>query len=119
VKTKTVIASKDIKLRQALEFLFNSEPKANITGSIGDSCGLLAIVRATCPDLILLDWGLPDKPGAELLIDLRRINPKTKTIILSSPETEKEAISAGADICIVKGTSPETILETFRGLYPT
>ena len=117
MKIKTLIASRDTKLRQALEFLLNTEPKAQITGSTSNSAGLLALVQATSPDLVLLDWGLPDKPGGDLVSDLLRISPATKTMVFSGPDAEAEALLAGADICIVKGSSPDVILEKFHGLY--
>jgi DNA-binding NarL/FixJ family response regulator len=116
-KKKTLIASHDDKLRQALEFLLNNEPGAEISGSVNNTAGLIALTITLKPDLIFLDWDIPDKPSAELITALQTINPATKTIILSKSASESDARSAGADRCITKGSSPEVILENYRALF--
>ena len=116
MQKKTIIVSQDDKLRHALEFLLNTEPRALIAASIRDRAGLLALAKTILPDLVFLDWDVPDQRDAEVIKALHHINPKTKTIVLSHPKTEQAAHSAGADVCIIKGSSPEIILKTFRAL---
>jgi DNA-binding NarL/FixJ family response regulator len=117
VTKKTLIASKDASLRHALEFLFNTEPNARVTGSISNSVGLLALAQVMAPDLVLLDWGLTEEPIDELLDALRKINPAVKTIVISNPAAEKKALGAGADACVSKSHPPEALLEAFHSLW--
>jgi len=116
VKKKTLIASHDDKLRQALEFLLNNEPGVEIAGSVNNTAGLIALTITLKPDLIFLDWDIPDKPSAELITALRTINPDTKTIVLSDSTSEPDVLSAGAERCVIKGSSPDVILENIRAL---
>ena len=118
MQKKTIIASQDERLRHALEFLFNSEPEALVAGSSKSSMELLDLARHTKPDLVLLDWDLtPTNPGQDLIAALRKINPKTKTIVLSSLGSVMKACASGADVCIAKGSQPDAILKNFRTLF--
>lgn len=117
MKRKTLIASHDEKLRRALEFLFRTEPDAQIAGSIDNVAGLLALAETVQPDLVLLDWEIPDKPGAELIAALQCINPGTKTMVFSKSEFEPQVRLAGANICITKDSPPNLILESYRALF--
>jgi DNA-binding NarL/FixJ family response regulator len=119
MKKKTIIASRDDRLRHALEFLLATEPEAQITGSSNDSNGLLALAQAILPDLVLLDWDLANQPGTDLIGDLRHIHPATKTMVFSSLDMAPKVFSAGADVCIPKGSLPDAILKNFRALFPT
>ena len=91
MKKKTIIVSQDDKLRQALEFLLNTEPSVLIAGSIRNFCGLLAMAKAVPLDLVFLDWDVSDIPGTDAINTLHHINPAARTIILSDPKSERAA----------------------------
>ena len=119
MKKKTLIASRDDRLRHALEFLMATEPEAQIAGSSSNSSGLLALAQATLPDLVMLDWDLVNQPDTNLLADLRQINPATKMMVFSNLEMTPQVFLAGADVCIPKGSLPDAILKNFRELFQT
>jgi two-component system, OmpR family, KDP operon response regulator KdpE len=57
------------------------------------------------PDLILLDLGLPDRPGHDLLVDWRAQGVMTPIVILSSRTDEAgivQALETGADDYVTK-----------------
>ena len=62
-------------------------------------------LKAGEPDLILLDLGLPDRPGLDLLIDWRADGLMTPIVILSSRTDETgivQALETGADDYVTK-----------------
>jgi DNA-binding response OmpR family regulator len=66
---------------------------------------------------VLLDWELPGRPAAALLFALHGLDYHPRIIVLSTrPESEPDALAAGADAFVWKGDPPEILLGTFRHL---
>jgi two-component system, OmpR family, KDP operon response regulator KdpE len=77
----------------------------------------LAQVSTSMPDLIILDLGLPDADGKEVLRKLRLMTTKTPIIILSARERETEKIAAldlGADDYVEKPFAMGELLARMR-----
>jgi two-component system KDP operon response regulator KdpE len=69
-----------------------------------DAAAALAIVRAEKPDVVVLDLGLPDRSGFEIIADLRKQSP-VPIIVLSARADERakvEALDLGADDYVAK-----------------
>ena len=79
-------------------------------------------VSKELPDLVLLDWMLPDRPGIELLRELRA-QERTRAlpvIMLTAKgsETDKVAgLDAGADDYVVKPFSPRELVSRIRAVF--
>lgn len=76
----------------------------------------LAIIPSHCPDLILLDLGLPDMDGLEVLTAVREWS-STPIIVISarSQESEKvQALDLGADDYITKPFGTSELLARIR-----
>lgn len=77
--------------------------------SAGSAANGLSLAASGCPDLILLDLGLPDMDGIDVIRNIREwINLPIIVISARTQEKEKvEALDAGADDYITKpfGTS--------------
>lgn len=68
--------------------------------------GALEALRATPPDAVILDLGLPDSQGVETFLRLRQAAPRIATIILSGDADDRTAlktIQEGAQDFLVKG----------------
>lgn len=75
----------------------------------GNAASGLALATSACPDLILLDLGLPDMDGIDVIRNIRQWS-NIPIIVISARTQEKEkveALDAGADDYITKpfGTS--------------
>lgn len=74
------------------------------------------------PDMVLLDWMLPDKSGIELLKDLRA-HERTKVmpiIMLTAKGNEADKViglDTGADDYVVKPFSPRELLSRMRAVF--
>ncbi len=74
------------------------------------------IISSHSPDLILLDLGLPDGDGKELIKEIRS-NLETPIIVVSARNTEKEIVSSldlGADDYVTKPFSTHELLARVR-----
>jgi len=111
-KTKIILIEDDKILAKVI---FEELRKADFNViQVFDGNKALKIIRAEKPDLILLDIILPEKPGFEILEELKK-SPDTKDIpviimsMLSNVEDIKKGLRLGADDYFVK--SQHTVAE--------
>jgi two-component system phosphate regulon response regulator PhoB len=78
-------------------------------------------VASELPDMVLLDWMLPDRPGVDLLRELRA-QERTKSlpvIMLTAKGNESDKVAgleAGADDYVVKPFSPRELVSRIRAV---
>jgi len=79
-------------------------------------------IRSELPDLVILDWMLPDRGGIDLLRDLRA-QERTRAlpvIMLTAKSAETDRIAgldAGADDYVVKPFSPRELVSRVRAVF--
>ena len=76
----------------------------------------LNLIRSQCPDVILLDLGLPDMNGNHIITDVRAWS-STPIIVISARSAEKEkvlALDLGADDYITKPFGTSELLARIR-----
>lgn len=108
---KILLADDDREIRSALQLLVKQHPSMQIVGEAADVDSMFAVVWATRPQLILLDWELPGGVDAALIAWLHALNPQPFILAFSSwPEAEPQAITAGADAFVSKGRPAAELL---------
>ena len=70
-------------LRTALRFREGFE----VVGEAGDGAGAVRLAGETQPDIVVLDLGLPDIAGREVLSRIRENSPESKVVVFSGLET--------------------------------
>jgi two-component system, NarL family, invasion response regulator UvrY len=109
------IASADKTVRFALLMLLESEPGIVVVGFSDRSKGLLSMVEASQPEVLLLDDGVAKQATAQLVSDFHHLEPPPKVIVLSShPQTEAPTLAAGADGFVSKTAPPDELLPLLR-----
>ena len=110
-----LIADDQPQVRHALRLLLEQELAPETVGEAAEAEMLLAQIAASCPELVLLDWGLPGMAAEDLLIALRQTCAALTIIVLSGqPEAEEKALAAGADAFVSKADPPERLLAAMR-----
>ncbi len=83
----------------------------------GDGVEALASVKKSRPDLVLIDWNMPNMDGITLVREIRSFD-RELPLIMCTTEAEKtrvlEAIKAGVNNYIVKPFSTETLEEKIQ-----
>ena len=90
---------------------------AEVLGIAGTGQEALQQVRATNPDLCLVDVGLPDRDGIELAEDIRDACPDTKIVMLTGlrdPAAVERALRAGFHGYITKDMPLHRFLTALR-----
>lgn len=85
-----------------------------VTGN--DAC---AVINSHCPDVIILDLGLPDMDGTEILRSVRKWS-SMPIIVVSARSSEKDKVTAlelGADDYITKPFSPSELTARIDAVY--
>jgi two-component system response regulator DesR len=105
--------------RGLMEVLLDRQPDIELLAQAGS----LAEARDQAArfefDVVILDLGLPDGSGADLIADLRQTSPEVRVMVLSAsldPEGIEKARSAGADEILDKLTPVGEVLATVRRL---
>jgi two-component system, OmpR family, phosphate regulon response regulator PhoB len=81
-----------------------------------------AAIGQELPDLVLLDWMLPDRPGIDLLKDLKT-QERTRAvpvIMLTARGSEADRVvglDTGADDYVVKPFSPRELVSRIRAVF--
>ena len=110
-KTRILLADDQEAVRRALRLLLEQVTDCTVVGEVAHAGGLARAVRRGAPDLVLLDWELPDLTADGLLPLAKGDGAPVAVIAMSSrPEARAAALAAGADGCISKGRPAEEVL---------
>jgi CheY-like chemotaxis protein len=116
-QTRILVADGDTRVRFALRTLLQQEQGQILIEESADVVALAAQIRKFRPHLVFLDWELPGRPAAALLLALNGLDYHPGIVVLSTrPESEEAALAAGADAFVSKGDPPERVLASFRAL---
>ncbi len=104
-------------VRSGLCRLIDAEPDLEVTGQVGTGADAVQSCSENRPDLVLLDYGLPDIDGLETTRRIVALDPKIKVLILTMYANEEYAtrlIQAGARGFLVKAASTDELLIAIR-----
>lgn len=105
--------------RSGLASVFANQPDLRLAGQAASVREALAMAREVCPDLILLDFSLPDGTGLDLLRALLPEQPAVRVIIITVHEDDERlfaALRAGAMGFLPKNVRAADLLDRVRGV---
>ena len=111
-----MVADHQSKVRFALRTLLARRPGLEVVGEADTVEKLVAVVRATRPDLLLLHWRL-GKDMPKLLSTLKQACPGLQVIVLSvRQEACQPALAAGAEAFVCKMDPPDKLLAAIEAI---
>ncbi len=116
---KILVVEDERHIARFLEFILQKEGFA--VESVFDGFAAEAKVLSTSYAAILLDLGLPGRPGMEVLSFIRALDPPARPIVIvltakSSGDVLSQVLAAGADAYCPKPVAPSTLLKKLREL---
>jgi DNA-binding NarL/FixJ family response regulator len=117
--TRVVIADDQVLVRTGFSVIVDSAADLEVVGEASDGAEAVEVVRATTPDVVLMDIRMPVMDGLEAT---RRItgDPATaasRVVILTTFDLDEyvyDALRAGASGFLLKDTLPEDLLAAIR-----
>jgi DNA-binding NarL/FixJ family response regulator len=104
-------------LRAGLEAVLRVEPGFVCVGTASDGHSLLAALRRTRPDVVLLDWRLGEEDGLALCRSLRA-EPAPPEVVLYTASAEggllEQAAGAGAFAVVEKTADIDQLFDALR-----
>jgi len=104
-------------VRQGLRHLLDDEPDLKVLGEAGDGVEALLLVERLKPDILIVDMMMPGLNGLEVLRQIKKISPLTRSIVLSMQSAEvyvTEAVKNGAAGYVLKETGPSELVNALR-----
>jgi len=104
-------------VQDTVTFLLETSDALVLVGCFNEVQAALKSLPRLRPDVVLVDIGLPDGSGLELIRSLREVLPRTEFLVLTVFDDDRhilEAILAGASGYLVKRDLPELLLKAIR-----
>jgi DNA-binding NarL/FixJ family response regulator len=102
---------------EGLTALINHQGDMKVVGEAGSVAETLEVAPQLEPDVVLLDFRLPDGTGAEAAAAIRDIRPQAKLIFLTREDTDAArfaAVQAGASAFIHKSKAATEVVAAIR-----
>src|SRR5882762_11021049 len=116
---RILIADDSTVVRDRLVTLLTDVNGIEVVGQAKDATEARNLTEELRPDVAILDIRMPKGSGADVLLDIKKLNPVPKVIILTNyphPENKKKCIDRGADYFFDKSTEFKKVLSVLRGM---
>jgi two-component system response regulator NreC len=116
MKTRVVLADNHVLVRQGIKSLLEREG-FQVAGEAGDGQELVRIAEELQPEVAVLDIGMPLMNGLVAARELKRVCPKTKTILLTRHDEDQyviEALRAGIRGYVLKNQAATDLVHAIQ-----
>jgi DNA-binding NarL/FixJ family response regulator len=119
-KVRVMLVEDQADFRHLMATLVGRQPDLEVVAQAKSLAEARKHTRTTTPlDVVVLDLGLPDGTGTDLIAELRWSNPDTAVLVLSAslnPGSLAKASEAGADEIMDKFAALDEVVDTIRRL---
>ena len=116
---KLTIVDDHALFREGLASIVKLEPDIEVAGMAGSVQEAIEVIRAVEPDVVLMDFTLPDGTGADATRKVLNEHPDCKIIFLTMSDHDDDlfaAIRSGAKGYLLKNLSPSKLVTTIRSV---
>jgi len=117
---RTLIADDHEMFRDLLHLAIETQPDLEIIGESGDGHGTLELAERLLPDVVLLDYKMPQVRSFEGLVrEIHGVCPATRVVVLSgfaSVEIAEKAVMGGASGYVLKEARLRAVFDALRAV---
>jgi len=117
---RIVVVDDHVLFREGLVAIIRSEPNIEVVGQAGYVQEAVELIGSLKPDLVLMDFGLPDGTGVEATRAILKEDPECKIVFLTMSEEDNDLFSAvrsGAKGYLLKNMHPSKLVDTIKSVY--
>jgi DNA-binding NarL/FixJ family response regulator len=114
--TVVLVEDNDV-FRESLELLLGTVPDLRVAAAVPDGCRAVEVCRRLTPDVVLMDYRLPELDGVETTAAIREACPTTAVVVLTAFAESEEIdalYEAGAVACLTKDRELDEIVGAVR-----
>lgn len=107
-------------VRLGLRTMLETEETITVTAAVGSAREAFLELQKQRPDVVLMDLRMPEMEGTQAIIELRRIQPDIKVLVLTNYESDEyifRALQAGAMGYLMKSTPQEEIVDAVEKVH--
>ncbi|MBF0527881.1 MAG: response regulator transcription factor [Deltaproteobacteria bacterium] len=116
-KIRIIIADDHTVVREGIRQIISREPDMELLGEASDGLEALEIVRATRPDVVVLDMAMPGVSGLEVVGLIKETVPESEIVVLSMYGKESmvhRALESGALGYVLKASPAADVIQAVR-----
>jgi DNA-binding NarL/FixJ family response regulator len=117
VSIQVMIVEDDPELLHRFSSVITSASDMSLIGAVPSGCAGLSLLATRCPDVALIDLGLPDMDGTELVRQVRQSCPDADVLVVTMFVDDRHvlrSIEAGASGYLLKDSSDQRLLDGIR-----
>ena len=118
-EARILVADDHSIVRKGLRSILEDEASFEIVGEASNGREAVKLCEAEQPDVAILDVGMPQLNGIEVVVHLQKVSPRTKALMLSMHCDETyilRALNAGARGYLLKDTAEDEVVPAIRNL---
>jgi DNA-binding NarL/FixJ family response regulator len=119
-RIRVVLVDDHVMVAEGLAGIIRSEPDLEVVGVASTATDGIALIGKTSPDVVIMDYRLPDESGAAATATIKDRWPDIAVIMLTGSGAEEalaRAIEAGCSGFLVKELNGPKIPETIRAVH--
>jgi DNA-binding NarL/FixJ family response regulator len=119
-KIRILVVDDHAVLREGLTMIIESQADLRVVAETGSGKQAVALFGEHLPDITLLDLGLPDIHGVDVIKAIREQHPEARIIVLTTYLGDVQALRAlraGASGYLLKATLRRDLLDTIRAIH--
>lgn len=117
---RIVLVDDQALFRAGIRMVIDSQPDLEVVGEASDGREGIEVVRATRPDLVLMDVRMPVMDGLTATAEILREPDAPRVVVLTTfdlDEAAARAIQGGASGFLLKDAEPEFLLSAVRTVH--
>ncbi|MFC1889407.1 response regulator [Thermodesulfobacteriota bacterium] len=116
---RIALADDHVLVRDGVKRIIQESEEMEVIGEADDGLALLALMKETTPDLVILDISMEGMRGIEATKEIKAIHPGVKVLILTMHKNKEylyHSLSAGADGYLIKEDSGTELFSAIQAI---